>query len=243
MSVQELYDDTCPELWKQVIGEDLHYHVGWGEGDILHNAVEHLYQFIDIKSKVLDCGCGWGGPAKAIKKDLNCDVKGITNSPVQFEYIKDNLHIDVVLCDLHDYHPSETFDSAIFIESFCHLKDPKRVIENIKNHCNKIILREYVLIEKNYPRKYLDNWLMTIYYKEEIISLFERQGYKVVYQEDHYKNALEPTLNYWLSNLGKIDQEDKTFHIKLLEKSARYLKLNLKDVLNSIELSTLVFKK
>ena len=38
MSVGEFYDDTSPEIWKKVIGEDLHYHVGWGEGDILYNA-------------------------------------------------------------------------------------------------------------------------------------------------------------------------------------------------------------
>ena len=61
MSVGEFYDDTSPEVWKKAIGEDLHYHVGWGEGDILYNAIEYLYPFIGRDSKVLDCGCGWGG--------------------------------------------------------------------------------------------------------------------------------------------------------------------------------------
>ena len=199
MNVHELYDDTSPEIWKKVIGEDLHYHVGWGEGDILYNAVKHLYQFIDKESKVLDCGCGWGGPAKAIKRDLHCDVTAITNSPVQYDYIKDS--------------------------------------------CNKIILREYILKEQNYPRKYLDNWLMTIYYREEIVSLFEKHGYKVTHQKDHYQDALEPTVNYWLENISKVEKEDKTPHILLLEKSSRYLKKHLQDVLNSIELSTLVFER
>ena len=49
MSVSKFYDDTSPETWKKVIGEDLNYHVGWGEGDIFYNAVEHLYQFIKTK--------------------------------------------------------------------------------------------------------------------------------------------------------------------------------------------------
>ena len=52
MEVNEFYDDTSPEIWKKVIGNDLHYHVGWGEGDILYNAVKHLYQFIDKKSSI-----------------------------------------------------------------------------------------------------------------------------------------------------------------------------------------------
>lgn len=243
MSVSELYDDTSPEVWKKVIGNDLHYHVGWGEGDILYNAVKHLYQFIDKGSKVLDCGCGWGGPAKVLKRDLHCDVTAVTNSPVQYDFITDNVPVDVILCDLQDYRPTKKYDCGIFIESFCHLKNPEQVIENIKESCDKIIVRDYILKEQNYPTKYLDNWLMTIYYHEEITSVFENQGYRLTYEENHYKEGLNPTVNYWLSNLEQIDEDDKTSHIKLLEKSARYLKKYEKDVLNSIELSTLVFER
>ena len=243
MSVQELYDDTSPEIWKKVIGEDLHYHVGWGEGDILYNAVEHLYQFIGKESTVLDCGCGWGGPAKAIKRDLDCDITSVTNSPVQYDYIKNNVPIDVTLCDLQDYSPTKKYDCAVFIESFCHLKTPEDVIKNIKDSCDKIIVRDYVLKELDYPTKYLGNWLMTIYYKEEFLSMFEKHGYKMTYCEDHYEDGLEPTVNYWLENLSKVERKDKTPHILLLEKSARYLKGYLRDVLNSIELSTMVFEK
>ena len=243
MSVQKLYDDTSPEIWKKVIGEDLHYHVGWGEGDILYNAVEHLYQFIGKESTVLDCGCGWGGPAKAIKRDLHCDITSVTNSPVQYDYIKKNVPIDVTLCDLQDYNPTKKYDCAVFIESFCHLKTPEDVIKNIKDSCDKIIVRDYVLKELDYPTKYLGNWLMTIYYKEEFLSMFEKHGYKMTYCEDHYEDGLEPTVNYWLENLSKVERKDKTPHILLLEKSARYLKGYLRDVLNSIELSTMVFEK
>ena len=243
MNVPELYDDTSPEIWKKVIGEDLHYHVGWGEGDILYNAVEHLYQFIGKESTVLDCGCGWGGPAKAIKRDLHCDITSVTNSPVQYDYIKNNVPIDVTLCDLQDYSPTKKYDCAVFIESFCHLKTPEDVIKNIKDSCDKIIVRDYVLKELDYPTKYLGNWLMTIYYKEEFLSMFEKHGYKMTYCEDHYEDGLEPTVNYWLENLSKVERKDKTPHILLLEKSARYLKGYLPDVLNSIELSTMVFEK
>lgn len=243
MSVKKLYDDTSPEIWKKVIGKDLHYHVGWGEGDILYNAVEHLYQFIGKESTVLDCGCGWGGPAKAIKRDLNCDITSVTNSPVQYDYIKKNVPINVTLCDLQDYIPTKKYDCAVFIESFCHLKAPGDVIKNIKDSCDKIIIRDYVLKERNYPRKYLNNWLMTIYYKEEFLSMFEKHGYKMTHCEDHYEDGLEPTVNYWLENLSKIEIEEKTPHILLLEKSARYLKKHLQDVLNSIELSTMVFER
>ena len=47
-SVSEFYDDTPAELWKKVIGDDLHYHLGWGDGDIFYNSIKYLYQFILI---------------------------------------------------------------------------------------------------------------------------------------------------------------------------------------------------
>ena len=45
-NLEKFYSDESIDVWKKVIGQDLHYHVGWGDGDILFNAVEYLYQFI-----------------------------------------------------------------------------------------------------------------------------------------------------------------------------------------------------
>ena len=243
MSVGEFYDDTSPEVWKKAIGEDLHYHVGWGEGDILYNAIEYLYPFIGRDSKVLDCGCGWGGPAKVLKRDLNCEVTGVTISKVQYDYVKSNVPIEIIYSDLHDYNPSDRFDVCLFIESFCHLENPLKVLYNIRDCSNKIILREYHLKSDDYPKKYVDSWLMNIYKKDEMISLFDKIGFKLTFDENHYDYSLEPTLNYWLDNLKKIDNSEKTHHINTLEFSARYLKKNLNQVLNDIGLSTFIFEK
>ena len=243
MSVGEFYDDTSPEVWKKAIGEDLHYHVGWGEGDILYNAIEYLYPFIGRDAKVLDCGCGWGGPAKVLKRDLNCEVTGVTISKVQYEYVKSNVPIEIIYSDLHDYNPNDRFDVCLFIESFCHLENPLKVLYNIRDCSNKIILREYHLKSDDYPKKYVDSWLMNIYKKDEMISLFDKIGFKLTFDENHYDYSLEPTLNYWLDNLKKIDNSEKTHHINTLEFSARYLKKNLNQVLNDIGLSTFIFEK
>tara|TARA_B100000902_G_scaffold245148_1_gene232092 strand:- start:600 stop:1334 length:735 start_codon:yes stop_codon:yes gene_type:complete len=243
MSVGEFYDDTSTEVWKKAIGEDLHYHVGWGEGDILYNAIEYLYPFIGRDSKVLDCGCGWGGPAKVLKRDLNCEVTGVTISKVQYDYVKSNVPIEIIYSDLHDYNPNDRFDVCLFIESFCHLENPLKVLYNIRDCSNKIILREYHLKSDDYPKKYVDSWLMNIYKKDEMISLFDKIGFKLTFDENHYDYSLEPTLNYWLDNLKKIDNSEKTHHINTLEFSARYLKKNLNQVLNDIGLSTFIFEK
>ena len=243
MEVDEFYDDTLPEIWKKVIGNDLHYHVGWGDGDILYNAVKHLYQFIDKKSSVLDCGCGWGGTGKVLKRDMDCEVTGVTISQVQSDYISDNNLFPVVLSDLHDYTPDKIYDVCLFVESFCHLKSPQKVLSNISESTNKIILREYHMKSNEHPKKYVDNWLMNIYHLDEICSFFGELDFKLTYEEEHYDYSLEPTVEYWLQNLDKLDSIEKTKHIQLLELSARYLKQNKDQILRDIGLATLVFER
>ena len=243
MEVDEFYDDTSPEIWRKVIGNDLHYHVGWGEGDILYNAVKHLYQFIDKKSSVLDCGCGWGGTGKVLKQDLDCEVTGVTISQVQSDYISDNNLFPVVLSDLHDYTPDKIYDVCLFVESFCHLKSPQKVLSNISHSTDKIILREYHMKSNEHPKKYVDYWLMHIYHIDEICSFFGKLDFKLTYEEEHYNYSLEPTVEYWLQNLDKLDSIEKTKHIQLLELSARYLKQNKDQILRDIGLATLVFER
>ena len=243
MEVDKFYDDTSPEIWRKVIGNDLHYHVGWGDGDILYNAVKHLYQFIDKKSSVLDCGCGWGGTGKVLKRDMGCEVTGVTISQVQSDYISDNNLFPVVLSDLHDYTPDKIYDVCLFVESFCHLKSPQKVLSNISNSTNKIILREYHMKSNEHPKKYVDNWLMNIYHIDEICSFFGELDFKLTYEEEHYDYSLEPTVEYWLQNLDKLDSIEKTKHIQLLELSARYLKQNKDQILRDIGLATLVFER
>lgn len=244
MQISDFYSDTNPEIWKKVLGEDLHYHVGWGEGDIMYNSVQYLYQFIQPNSKILDCGCGWAGPAKVIQRDLNCQITGITNSKVQCEYIKNNIPIHVFCGDLQNYKPSEHFDVCLFIESFCHLDDPSIVLKNIHNQVDKIILREYTLkSDIKHCKKYLNKWMMKIYEKNHILEMFELYGFNLDHLEDHYTYSLQPTVDYWLYNLNQLKSQEKTYHIRTLELSSKYLKKNIKEVLNGVELSTFVFKK
>ena len=94
-----------------------------------------------------------------------------------------------------------------------------------------------------HPKRYVDNWLMNIYHLDEICSFFGKLDFKLTYEEEHYDYSLEPTVEYWLQNLEKLDSIEKTKHIQLLELSARYLKQNKDQILRDIGLSTLVFER
>ena len=242
MNLPEFYSESI-DVWKKILGQDLHYHIGWGEGDIFYNAIEYLYQFIGEDKKVLDCGCGWCGSGKVLQRDLNCKVTGITNSLTQYDYIKNNILMNVKFTDLHNYLPEDKFDAAIFIESYCHLSNPGKVLYNISDATDKIIFREYHLKTNQYPKSYVDRWFMNIYRKEELVSLMEQLDFKLTHQEEHYDYALEPTLDLWYTNISKLTRKEKTEHIRTLEASTRFLKKHIDETLKTVGLSTFVFQK
>ena len=160
-----------------------------------------------------------------------------------YDYIKDNLSIDVKLTDLHNYKPQHKFDVAIFIESYCHLSNAGKVLYNVSESTDKIILREYHLKTNQYPKSYVDRWFMNLNRKDELVSLMKQLDFQLTHQEEHYDYALEPTLDLWYNNIKKLSKEEKTGHIKTLEASTRFLKRNIDEVLRTVGLSTFVFEK
>ena len=242
MDIKNFYNQS-PKLWKTILGNDLHYHVGWGDGDIFYNSIKYLYQFLERDSKILDCGCGWGGTAKVLQRDLNCKVTGITNSSYQHKYIKENIDMDIELVDLHNYFPKENYNTSLFIESYCHLSNPKKALSNISTKSKKIIIREYHLKTNQYPKSYVDRWFMNIHHKDTIVELLKDLNFKLIHEAEHYDYALEPTLDLWYNNIKQLSKKDKTKHIKTLEASTRFLKKNKDEVLKTVGLSTFVIEK
>ncbi len=90
------YVENDLDSWLKVLGEKCHYHFGATnpnnpEEDIMDFSVRSLYKWISNYSKVLDCGCGWGGSARMFMQEKHCDVTGITSSPQHHDFIKNNI--------------------------------------------------------------------------------------------------------------------------------------------------------
>jgi hypothetical protein len=113
-------------VWLKVLGDKGHYHFGQTNPldlteDIFDHAVRYLYRFIPGHSAILDCGCGWGAPARLFTTEKGCKVTGVTTSFLQYEFIQNHVkEIEVIYKDLYKYFPQKSFNTALFFESSAH---------------------------------------------------------------------------------------------------------------------------
>jgi len=198
-------------ILKHVFGDKLHYH--WPIGNDANigfdQAVIDLFPYIKYNSKILDCGCGWGGPARLLKERLNCEVTGVTISKSQAKYCEDI--IDVVHKDLHDYYPTQQYDTALFMESYTHLTDGAKVLNNIKGNVQEIVIKDYCMPETIYH----ENWHMTIRSEKMFYSELESAGYKI---KEFYTEPIlwDMGINYWYNNLIEFDIEKLPRQLQIL---------------------------
>ncbi len=103
--------------------------------------LDYTVQNAELKDglRILDAGCGVGGPATYFASRLDVEVEGLTISPYQVEKSKEIVSarqlkgkVNIQLGDYHDletiYGP-ERFDRVMFLESFGHSNDKARLIE------------------------------------------------------------------------------------------------------------------
>jgi ubiquinone/menaquinone biosynthesis C-methylase UbiE len=105
----------------------------------LHN---YIIQSADLKDhqRILDAGCGVGGPALYFAKNIKSHIEGITISSKQIT-IADNYKnkeitkgtINFKEGDYHnlsDYYKNQKFDRILFLESLGHAHHPDKVLKD-----------------------------------------------------------------------------------------------------------------
>jgi cyclopropane fatty-acyl-phospholipid synthase-like methyltransferase len=108
--------------------------------DLLHYIVEAAK--ITDGMKILDAGCGVCGPAAWFAEHLDVTIEALTISPVQVREAQTRVNargvagrIIVREGDFHkleELYPPETFDRVLFLETICHSRDYRLVIEQAK---------------------------------------------------------------------------------------------------------------
>lgn len=89
-----------------------------------------------------DMGCGWGGPALQLVRDLGCRVEGITASGSQFRWCNEQ-GLLVRHADMEATLPPGRFDVALMLESFDHVRDKRRLQRRLRPLARRLILREH----------------------------------------------------------------------------------------------------
>ena len=107
----------------------------------VYDYLDYTIQNAELKDgqKILDAGCGVGGPAYYFASKLNVEVEGITISDVQFakaNAAKDSKTLagkaNFTKGDYHDIdkiYGAEVFDRVVFLESFGHSSNKPLLIE------------------------------------------------------------------------------------------------------------------
>lgn len=223
-SLIENFYSIPAEVWLKVLGNKGHYHFGKTNPvdpseDIFDHAVRYLYRFIPSHSAILDCGCGWGGPAKLLATEKSCKITGITTSFLQYEFIQNHVpEIGVIYKDLHKYFPQERFNTALFFESTAHISDLKQVFSNLFPKVDAILISDFIAKETSV---YNVRWHMHFRTKEEITNILHDSGYELEYYEEIVTSEdVQKSAQYWLDNLAKLKEEEIVGQLAILKESS-----------------------
>ena len=224
--IADYYDQTVNHYinwWK--LSEILAVHYGMWEDDTktfkqaLQNINKNLAKISDIQSThhVLDAGCGVGGAALYLAKNIGCKVTGITLSKKQLriannELQKSNLK-DLVKFEIQDYTKTNFKDNSYDIvwacESVCYAS-PKKAFVNeafrILKPGGKIILCDYFLThigeldEKSYIKNWGNRWAISEFNALGTFSkTLEKNGFEIIENLDITKNIYRSSKRLYYS--------------------------------------------
>jgi len=198
--------------------------------------------------RLLDLGCGWGGPLLYFAEQYECCVTGLTLSEVQRDWgqewarrrgLSNRVEIRVADALEADLGP-KSFDHAVFLESIIHMKDKGRLFElcrRVLKPSGTVFVQESCYDRQSLERKYRDDrgfqavdqvfgFSGAMTSGAEMLRLMEEAGLVPVYLENisaHY----ERTLSRWAENLDRHAEEMKCLAPEFFPSLRRYIMLAL----------------
>jgi SAM-dependent methyltransferase len=134
------YDKITPVITEKIDIEDTFQALRTLPIEDLH---EHVLKTIPIRDndRILDAGCGIGGPIFYFSQKKNINIEAINISKVQVDYLKEKIlekrlfeKINVINGDYHNIdsiYTASSFDIVMFLESFGHSFHPEKLVKSV----------------------------------------------------------------------------------------------------------------
>mmetsp|Transcript_27977 Transcript_27977/g.40919 ORF Transcript_27977/g.40919 Transcript_27977/m.40919 type:complete len:402 (-) Transcript_27977:540-1745(-) len=217
------------------------YEWGWGQsfhfaprvkGETFIESIKRAEYFLALragitdKSKVLDVGCGVGGPMRNIQQFTGADITGVTINDYQVRVanqycaqrgISDKCRVmQGDFQKLNEKFDENVYDAAYAIEATCHSPDRIECFKGIHRALKKggvFVGYEWVVLpERGYDAKNSDhvrvkegievgNGLPTLATAAEITEALEKSGFKVAEAFDANRGVHSPNEIPWYDTL------------------------------------------
>jgi cyclopropane fatty-acyl-phospholipid synthase-like methyltransferase len=174
-------------------------------------AVSVLYPFVPERGRVYDIGCGWGGPARQLLRDLDCRVEGITASRTQFRYCASQ-GLPVRYGDVETTLPAGTFDCMLLLESLSHVQDKLRLLKVLRLFGKKLIIRDHC--QDVAPASLNFGGSMVMNSSTELRQMVEQAGWNIIHWRNRRPESM-PSVAIWHSRLQNIPPGDD-IHLETL---------------------------
>lgn len=221
----EVFYETPVLFWKRVLGEGLHFHLGHfpsrdtGLAESMRIAVRDLASQItkNSVSRVLDVGCGWGGPAFDLAKHWGSEVIGLTVSRRQARYTnsvarRTGLPVRARRTDIEASRAGALglFDVVWMDEVLEHIADRRSTLRAIHNYMKSggILAMDVCCRAPSVPRHVTSSTLMGVYPLDslpELEVMLDETGWTILGVRDCTLLTL-PVWDLWIANLAAPEQ-------------------------------------
>ena len=216
--------DLPVEFWRRVLDEEMHFHLGHFPNssttfeESMALAVQRLASGLPFtkssRCRVLDIGCGWGGPAFQLNRLWTADVLGITVSQVQTDYVNSRTKLSgasvaakTLDSDDFDFQGIGTFDLIWMYDSLDHMANRGRLFEKLHNASSgetQLAIATHCRSSDSAMELFSEFMgIQPIVTMGRIEAMLEGTGWEVFKLEDcTYLTA--PVWRYWINNLASL---------------------------------------
>jgi cyclopropane fatty-acyl-phospholipid synthase-like methyltransferase len=231
-NLNQFYSENEISHWQQLLGKPMFYSFGDFSNtkeplEAFKNNTRNFFPYITEGAKILDLGCGWGGPAQLLKAEKQVDYTGVTISQSQYHYCQKQLGLHVQLGNIETLNFDETYDVVFMMESLEHIQDIKALFTKLRPLAKTLLIQTNALHDRTERIGRTFGNSMVTYKGMEIAKALIDSGWYIMYEENKRFHSI-PTFKFWSEGLKKLQSQDAALnpHFKALQSHIKAFETN-----------------